>query len=240
VRTTPKRLAGRVQQEPLLEVPLTEKQIDAANELHATVEQWREEARALELLRKALPGWSRGEAIIKCVVINSLYGTNVYAIVRMAEHVSKTLGPKFDERQLVERVAQLEGRNHVSFASKLCHVFVSEDTFPIYDSVACETLRLHLGRRYIGTTEARYQAFLQNLSVLREYASIGSGARRLDRYLWLVGLCRRWIKRGRPINTEFGRVLSELSSQQRALLHRMLPRCVDREFRFSMANARRR
>jgi hypothetical protein len=55
VRTTPKRLAGRVQQEPLLEVPLTEKQIDAANELHATVEQWREEARALELLRKALP-----------------------------------------------------------------------------------------------------------------------------------------------------------------------------------------
>jgi hypothetical protein len=224
----------------MLAVPLTQAQVDAANDLHATVDQWRVEGDTLQRLAKLLPGWSREESRIKCVILNSLYATQVYAIARMADHVSKVFTSESlgDEVAIVERIARLgpplimKPRNYVSFASKLCHIFISEGRFPIYDTVARETLKFHLGKRYEDDAASPYASFVKNFWIVSDSVGISTRTRRLDRYLWLVGLYRRWLK-GRQVNSEFRRILSGPTSDQRAYLVAILPSGVPRKFRLA-------
>jgi hypothetical protein len=150
----------------------------------------------------------------------------------MANHVNEVMKARatIGDEQLVERIAHLEplangkARNHFSFASKLCHIFVSEDTFPIYDGLARETLRLHNK-----DVESPYQAFRSNFRMLSEYAGIRIGVRRLDRYLWLVGLYERWRNK-KPVNGYFSRMLRNPTSDQKSYLAELLPECIERRF----------
>jgi hypothetical protein len=214
----------------MLAVPLTQSQVDAANTLHATVDQWRVEGDALQRLARLLPGWTPEESLTKCVILNSLYATQVYAIARMAAHVSQLLATEIpgDDVALVERIARLgppaivKTRNYLSFASKLSHIFISEDRFPIYDTVARETLKFHLGKRYEDDAVSPYASFVKNFWIVSDSVGISTRTRRLDRYLWLAGLYRRWLK-GRQVNSEFRRILSGPTSDQRTYLDEMLP-----------------
>jgi hypothetical protein len=119
---------------------------------------------------------------------------------------------------LVARIALLDlkdgkPRNRVSFASKLCHFFVDEERFPIYDKAACETLKCHLGDDY-RLEGMPYVAFQENLGRLKEASGINTNGRELDRYLWIVGMYMRWKRsKSKPlVNAELLRTFQHPTS----------------------------
>src|SRR5262245_35514298 len=103
---------------------LTHEQIEIANHFHRQLPRWRSTDKALFRLRDRLPEWDAEACILKSVAINSLYRTNVYAIIPMAEHIASIFaGPVADSgrgEELVERIARLPNagsvpRNFISF-----------------------------------------------------------------------------------------------------------------------------
>jgi hypothetical protein len=179
------------------------RQIDAASRIHAQLVQWRWADGALGALRNAFGDFGPEACLLKVVAVNSLYGTNVYAVLRMAAHVRDVMndpGRPSGAVALVERLADLrakEGekkRYFVSFASKFAHFFVSSDV-PIYDSFAERMLKWHLGRRRgIWDADRPYNAFVQNVERLRHESGVQADVRVLDHYLWLAGQVRAWEK----------------------------------------------
>lgn len=190
-----------------LRVPLTSEQVNAATRIHDRLASWKATDAALDDLARSMPGFSLGECLVKASAINQLYGTNVYALGRMAEHLARVLSdPQSDD--LVERLAKLttngKPRRHLSFASKFAHFYIDKDRFPIFDSYAIERLRFHLSGINLPTDNpppyADYVAAHQALIAL---CRLGCTGRELDRYLWVGGLYRAWSRNSEaPINVE--------------------------------------
>jgi hypothetical protein len=227
-----------------LVVPLTQIQIDAACRLHQRLDQWWVSDAALKRLRETLPGFDRESCLIKSVVINTLYGTQVLAIVRMARHVEAVLH-KTDIRtakiELVERLALLRSapnnlhRRFVSFAAKFCHFFLNEERFPIYDEAAREVIKLHLGKKGCVSDPAHpYSAFCENLARLRTEASLDGPGRELDRYLWITGMYMKWLKLRRKqnprMNAELQSIFNHPDREAAAELDVLLPVGLDRVY----------
>ncbi len=186
-----------------LAVPLSQQQIEAAMRLQATLDQWSATDEALEALAKRFPDFDPPSTLLKTVAINALYGTNVYAHIRMARHVGDVLaktdcaaaGPELVERlaALPKAEGQKSDRRFHSFGSKFAHFFVSSDRFPIMDSYAAEMVRHHLGRNnYVVDWGRPYMAFVQNFQTLMSLASLKCGNREFDNYLWIAGQYRKW------------------------------------------------
>lgn len=213
-------------------VPVTQRQIEAAGKIHASVEQWAITDEALSRLRNAMPGWDEAESLAKSVAVNTLYSTQVFAIQRMAKHVSLELSKTPRAHNLVERLANLGGKRlHLSFASKLCHLFVDSNRYPIYDSFALATLRSHLGNEY--RDRQGYQAYCENFAHLRTASSLHATTREIDQYLWIAGLCDRWVRErerhsDRPprVNRELAAVLAKPSPVQAKELKALLPESI--------------
>lgn len=72
---------------PIEATPVSQKQIVAANLFHDRMELWRTANSALHRLRDNVPGWDAEASLLKCIAVNALYGTQVFAIARMAQHV---------------------------------------------------------------------------------------------------------------------------------------------------------
>lgn len=93
-----------------LAVPLSQTQIDAANRLHSRLSQWATIDNALSALGQAFPTWTAEASLLKVAAINQLYGTNLYAVVRMAEYVTWVMASADSKQEgpsLVERIAAL-------------------------------------------------------------------------------------------------------------------------------------
>lgn len=211
-----------------LAVPLSSKEVVAATRLHDRLDQWQRADRALELLNSSCPGFSCESTLLKAVAVNSLYGTNVLAIQRVAEHVCKllkqlniaTAGP-----ELVERIARVpiggsekkQIRRH-SFAAKFAHFFIDSERFPIFDGYAEKMVRFHLGRdKARKDDDAPYEAYVENFHRLREVAGLRCQKRDLDHYLWIAGQYRRFRRSNHArINTEL-RKLFELEPKPKEL-----------------------
>jgi hypothetical protein len=151
----------------------------------------------------------------------------------MAEHVTGVIAQQSEaisDVELVKRISalpktasQLRDRKHVSFASKFAHFFIDAERFPIYDFYADEMLAYHLGRRtMLKDTENPYRAFVHNLHVLRENVNLFCTFKELDRYLWLAGTYRAWMKDAQaPINAEAALLFADAGAN--ADLHVMMP-----------------
>lgn len=118
-----------------LSVPLTMAQVETAKRLHGKLLQWQVTDHALHALAENLPGFAVEATLLKVAAINQLYGTNVYAVVRMAQHVTEVLQAtsRMEDADLVEQLACLDDRKHRSFASKFAHFFIDMERFPIFD-----------------------------------------------------------------------------------------------------------
>lgn len=147
-----------------LAVPLSMSQIEAANRLHQQLTQWQVTDSALHTLNDRFPGFDIESSLLKVVAVNQLYGTNVYAVVRMAQHVSEVMqetGGK-EDTDLVEELASLNDRKHRSFASKFAHFFIDMERFPIFDSFAVKMVAYHLGtQRQVRDSAHPYRRFVQ-------------------------------------------------------------------------------
>jgi hypothetical protein len=213
-----------------LAIPLPIKKIKAANCLHERLEQWRLADQALRLLAERCPGFEPDACLLKVVAVNGLYGTNLYAITRMAKHAAGVLvgtdpavaGPKVVERlaDLPAKEGQKSKRRHYSFASKFGHFFLSGERFPIMDSYAIAVLRRHLGRgNYSDDTVNRYAAFVRNYQQLKSLCGFTGSNRELDRYLWLAGEYAAWKKKRKvAINVEVAALFSQTTGEVAALL----------------------
>ncbi len=189
-----------------LAVPLTMTQIETANRLHGKLIQWQVTDQALHTLQENLPGFDIEATLLKVVAVNQLYGTNVYAVVRMAQHVTEVMQDVsgMEDADLVERLASLNERKHRSFASKFAHFFIDRERFPIFDSYALKMVTYHLGPEGQVIDSAHpYRAFVENIHRLKSYAGLSCTTRELDRYLWLAGLHQEWLRNpATPINAE--------------------------------------
>jgi hypothetical protein len=146
----------------------------------------------------------------------------------MAEHLMKVMvDPPDDPAALVEAIASLpedDGtvpRKHWSFASKIGHFFVNGDRYPIYDSFCRDIILYHLGRNSYSTdTDNPYRAFITNLDRLREVSGLSVTLRDLDRYLWLTGQYREWLKKGdkAQLNSELRSLFEDDNTEVRQLL----------------------
>lgn len=228
----------------MLAVPLTQAHVNTACQFHESLKQWKLSDAALIRLREAVPGFDAEACLLKSIAVNSLYGTQVLAIVRMADHIKKTMAqtlPALVGPELVKAIAALpvsEGetpRRSVSFAAKFCHFFVDEERFPIYDEAARNAIKLHLGPSAVAAEGSNpYQAYCQNLELLRSEAGLNGPGRHLDRYLWIVGMYIKWLtvrrKAKQPMNVEL-RTLFETPSREVAIaLDALLPSTLDRAF----------
>jgi len=184
-----------------LQEPLSLSRIEAAGRIYEALVQWRISDESLRALASAFADFSPTSCVLKVVTVNSLYGTNVYATLRMADHVARVMNDPNRPREavpLVERIADLpprpdeKPRHRASFASKFVHFFVDSNA-PIYDSYAQATLKAHLGRRRGIWDEKRpYAHYVRNIDTLLKEAGLKVDVRSLDRYLWLVGQSRAW------------------------------------------------
>ncbi len=207
----------------MLQEPLSQAQVAAACRFHDKLPEWCRSEAAIAKLRKAIPGFSGEDCLLKVAAVNAIYGTNVLAIVRMAEHVTKMMASAIiRERPLVDEIAALptkQGKNpdyRTSFASKFCHFFLDAEKFPIYDEAAREAFELHLGTNDAPEKAFRYQAFCERFDRLRSEAKLNCTTRELDRYLWLTGMYMKWQKEkeeDRPkVNAELLRVFRDSAS----------------------------
>lgn len=201
--------------------PLEQSQLDAASRLYAQLRQWHMTDAALMALAGAFPAWEPEVTLLKVAAVNQLYGTNLYAVNRMAEHVSAimaTADPASEGPALVEYIATLPKLptqqtqwRHFSFASKLAHFFIDAERFPIYDSYAVQMVGRHLGpKERVRDAAHPYQAYVANLELLRERSGLAWKGRELDLYLWLAGEYRAWLKHPHgPTNKELAQLFAE-------------------------------
>jgi hypothetical protein len=208
-----------------LAIPLRQEQINAANRLHSHLTYWAATDKALSALGAQFPAFDLESALLKVAAINQLYGTNLYAVVRMAEHIAAVISAcdlSVNDPALVEAIATLPKkpaektqRHYYSFASKFAHFFVSQVGFPIYDSYAVQMVSRHLGPRlYQASYDHPYLAYVANLRRIGEQSGVVWEGRELDRYLWLAGQCGAWRRNARaPINTEVRRLLEQPTQQ---------------------------
>jgi len=200
---------------PRAAIPILSAQIDTAHRLYDQVPLWSATERAFERLKQSFSGFDLETCMLKSAAINDLYSTNVFAIWRMAEHLRKVMAaPPEDPCELVAAIASLpdrEGqvkRRHWSFASKICHFFVDSDTYPIYDRYCRDMITYHLGRGgCVSDQQNPYRAFSKNRERLQQLSGLSVSLRDMDRYLWLAGQYRAWVKRG-----DDARINSELRS----------------------------
>jgi hypothetical protein len=222
--------------------PLYRTQIEAARTLREKyLRQWQLSDAALLLLGKKFPDFELEACLLKSVGVNAIYGTNVLAIVLVANHVHSVLG-RTDLSQagpeLVREIADgpagknQPSRRHTSFASKFCHFFVDAERFPIYDNAACEALKLHFDK---GVEAHDYRTFCACIADLKKSVGDGCDSRMLDHYLWVTGMYKRWLrereKENPIVNAELLDLFKNPSEEQRAALDAMLPVKLERTFK---------
>jgi hypothetical protein len=214
-----------------LAVPVSLEQVAVANRLHEQLIQWQVKDRALDALHMRFTGFNIEVTVLKVAAVNQLYRTNVYAVDRMAKHIESMMceNEQIDDVRLVEDLASLPGRKHISFSSKFAHFFIDKERFPIYDSFAEDMVKFHLGHQnWNPDKEHPYRACVQNLTQLKEQVCLQGACtyESLDRYLWITGLYKAYKTRANPkINREVEELFKSLSINEAptSLLQEMLP-----------------
>jgi hypothetical protein len=138
------------------------------------------------------------DVVVKATILNSLYSTNIYAIVRVSQHITNQ---KIDAKlksgspEVVEEIAHIningKIRNHYSFATKYCH-WHQPDIYPIYDSYVDQLLRAynkeHNFMQFKQTDLRNYSKYKEIVDAFRRHYNLPrSNLKELDKFLWVYG-----------------------------------------------------
>lgn len=144
-----------------------------------------------------------GEVAVKLAALNGIYATNIYAVVRVAEHI---VGLGIDARlaeakvdpNLIEDVARVEitkgkSRRNYSFATKYC-AFHRPDLYPIYDSLVAGVLNtlLRQGEAFDTFLPGErwwtdYAVWHRSITKFRTHFGLEEfPIRDIDKYLWML------------------------------------------------------
>lgn len=135
------------------------------------------------------------DVLIKVVLLNGLYATNVFALVEMADHIT---GLQIDgdlsagAGSLVDRIANLtirdKTRRHYSFATKYCS-WHRPEAYPIYDSLVEQLLwRYREQSRFADFKRPDLQDYTLFRSIIeafiRNFSLGGLTFKQVDKFLW--------------------------------------------------------
>lgn len=186
-------------------VALSPHLVRAACDLHATLVPWHRSDEALLAIKLGVQGFSPAATLAKVAAVNALYYTNVFALVRVAEHFAGVLarsdlgtaGPELVDTLAAVPRGGTEKRSvrRLSLAAKFAHFFIDEDRFPIYDRYAVRMVAKHAGTS-MTSLDGNYAAFTAAFNALAISAGLASQRRRLDRYLWIQGQYEEWKASG--------------------------------------------
>lgn len=161
--------------------------------------------KAIEKLIEKFPKNNTLEHILlKTIVINDLYSTQIYGTVEMAKHI-KSLnidkGLEIKSPDIVTKIAtgKIAGKRKYfySFASKYCN-WHDRENFPIYDKYV-ERLIWEYKKQYSFVSFRRrdlrdYPKYKIAIKKFREYYKLTKfNYKELDKFLWLYGkkLCNK-------------------------------------------------
>jgi hypothetical protein len=135
------------------------------------------------------------DVLIKVVLLNGLYNTNVFAVMDMASHIREL---RIDDdlaaasTVLVDRIARLtirgKTRRHYSFATKYCS-WHRPDDYPIYDSLVERLLwaysREHHFAEFSRPDLQDYSKYKAAVAALRLHFGLAAlSFKQLDKFLW--------------------------------------------------------
>lgn len=218
-----------------LAYPLTTEQVACAQAIHSRLDRWRRADDALCALARQFPRFDETSTLLKVVTINSLYGTNLYAVMRMSEHIQRIMEETHIPTaalSLVDRIADLPSEranerryHHAVFASKFAHFFIDGNKFPILDRYAEKMLKKHLGRCDLFRMGlSRYMTFAHGVVRLEKLSRLTCNFRELDHYLWIAGNYLAWRRNRRiQMNGELRKFFRSPPPQNEADLKHLLP-----------------
>jgi hypothetical protein len=154
---------------------------------------------AIRILFEKFPDNKSYEGVLlKSIVINALYYTQIRAIVPVAEHIL-ALDVDDDIRhgrpEVVDRIARVtisgKERNNYSFATKYCS-FHRPDAYPIYDKYVDRLLTEYQKQddfaQYYRAELKNYGRFKQILDAYRHFYGLNDvSLKHLDNFLWGYG-----------------------------------------------------
>jgi hypothetical protein len=157
------------------------------------------EEAAIKELCKLFPGNKNYKGVLlKSIVINTLYATQIRAIKSVAKHIFEL---DIDARlrqgdpQVVDEIAKLtingKERRNYAFATKYCS-FHNPPSYPIYDSFVDRILKAYQKQdKFLSRPLGDLKDYRRFKEVLREFVDFyglrKSGARELDYFLWGYG-----------------------------------------------------
>lgn len=169
---------------------ISKNSIDTANRIYENLEVWK---LARHTITKYFDNNKHNSdkqiVLIKVVLINSLYKTQLSEPISVAEHIFRI--KDLDNRlkgdlSIVENIAKCKNRrgkiiNILSFASKFCH-FHYKEIFPIYDKYVCMALKNITGYK----DKRDYETFKQNVEEVKIRLN-AKDFEEIDTFLWLYG-----------------------------------------------------
>lgn len=138
------------------------------------------------------------EVLLKVVAGNALYGTNIFALEKVAKHiVGLDIDPllKTGQPEVVHRIAKVQlgetSRNNYSFATKYCSWHNSAE-YPIFDNFAEQMLWSYQKQDNFSSFRRndllKYSQLKQVIAAFRNYYGLSMfGFRDIDKFLWLAG-----------------------------------------------------
>ena len=151
-----------------------------------------------ELFRRYPSNQSLPEILIKVATLNSLYGTNIYATVKVANHIlSRNIDAKLQQKslELIDEIALVaignKTRRNYSFATKYCHWHQPEE-YLIYDSYVEQVLWSYQNQDnfmiFKRNELQKYPRYKEVVEGFRLYYGLRQFSfRELDKFLWLYG-----------------------------------------------------
>lgn len=136
--------------------------------------------------------------LLKSIVINTLYATQIGAIVKVAKHVfglNVDVGIKRGDPQVVDQIARVilngKERRNYAFATKYCS-FHNSSQFPIYDSFVDRVLKAYQKQdKFSSLPLGDLKDYTRFKEVLREFVAFyeleNVSAKELDGFLWGYG-----------------------------------------------------
>lgn len=155
--------------------------------------------RALLSLAETFPRNDKLEhVLVKVAALNSLYSTNIFAIVEVALHISSlNIDPlvSHGDPNAIDLVAKIvisgKSRRNYSFATKYCSMHFP-DFYPIYDAIVDELLWRYGKRDQFASFRRMdlldYTKFVSIIDQFRVYYGLSEiGYKPLDKFLWSYG-----------------------------------------------------
>ncbi len=135
------------------------------------------------------------EVLVKVVVLNRLYGTNIFAVQPVVQRILELkIDPRLEagDPSLVDDLARIrfndKTRNCFSFASKYCSWHAPEQ-FPMYDSYVDARLWAYQNAfkfaKFARNEMYIFQRYREILDEFREFFGLTAFSRReIDKFLW--------------------------------------------------------